>query len=116
MEGGGEKKGIEGIFIGIFGNVGNPILGRLGRGGKVAGFGKVGCGRFGRDGVFGNVGCERLGIGGSENNGGKLGSVGIFGIVVCSKLRAAKLISLLLRNANNTKNPKMRELLIAIAE
>ena len=79
-EGGGERKGIEGIAVGIegmlgrggsvalgtLGNVGNP--GIVGSGGSAPGLGNAGmdgCGRLGIDGSGGSVVVGKVGIGGN---------------------------------------------------
>ncbi|MBA0667394.1 hypothetical protein Goklo_000486, partial [Gossypium klotzschianum] len=77
-EGGGEKKGIEGIVVGIVGTEGmlgrggSVALGTLGNvvgsGGSAPGLGKDGmdgCGRLGIDGNSGSVVVGNVGIGGS---------------------------------------------------
>lgn len=65
VEGGGEKKGIEGIVVGILGNEG-----MLGSGGGVGILGILGIG--GTLGIGGNVGC--CGIPGIEGKGGNVGN------------------------------------------
>ena len=103
LDGGGEKKGIEGIVVGIAGIVngivGNEVAGRGGRGmeGNVGIFGKedgiwvlgssgnVGFGNGGGSVTWGRVGM--VGSGGSV----ALGRVGIGGIV-CRSWRAARLV------------------------
>ncbi|MFQ6652720.1 hypothetical protein Gotur_024477 [Gossypium turneri] len=79
-EGGGERKGREGIAVGIvgmldrggsvalgtIGNVGNP--GMVGSGGSAPGLGNAGmdgCGRLGIDGSGGSVVVGKVGIGGN---------------------------------------------------
>lgn len=64
VEGGGEKKGIEGVVVGILG-----IEGKLGSGVGVGIFGIVGIG--GMLGIGGNVGC--CGIPGIEGKGVNFG-------------------------------------------
>ncbi|KAI4299143.1 hypothetical protein L6164_032631 [Bauhinia variegata] len=107
VEGGGEKKGIEGIVVGIVGMEGMFGSEVAGNGGKVT-FGAVGkLGMFGRGGrvglskdglVVGSVGCGRdgmVGNGGTLPNvgiggkGGNLGKLGAAGLVACRRLRAA---------------------------
>ena len=85
VEGGGERKGIEGKFVGIEGMLGSGGRLNFGRPGMV---GKLGIGRDGWVvGNVGTVGCGRFGL---EGNGGSVGSVGS-----CRRLRAAKLTSML---------------------
>ena len=82
VAGGGEKKGIEGKFVGIEGMLGSGGRLNFGRPGMV---GKLGIGRDGWVvGNVGSVGCGRFGL---EGNGGSVGS--------CRRLRAAKLTSML---------------------
>ncbi|XP_057461353.1 uncharacterized protein LOC130751704 [Actinidia eriantha] len=114
LDGGGERKGIAGIVVGIEG-----IAGNVGRGGRVtlgtAGMvGNVGIGRD--DGIWvlgsgGNVGFGRVGIlgngGGSVAVGsvgmaGKGGSVGIGG-VVWNRWRAARLVWVLEKDSTTTR-------------
>ncbi|XP_006423766.2 nucleolar protein 10 [Citrus clementina] len=111
-EGGGEKKGMEGIVLGILG-----IEGMLGNGGRVGifglvgivvGFGSGGNVGFGSGGNVGfgnvgNVGC--CGIPGTEGRGGNVGN--------CNRLRAAS-PSLMEANARATKKANMKQLLEAI--
>ena len=120
MDGGGEKKGIAGIVVGmvgiegkvvgrVVGKVGNVgVFGKvgiwvLGNGGNVVGFGRVGIvGSVGK-GVFGSGGNVAVGSVGIAGNGGNvtLGSVGIVGSVgpidgaAWSNWRAARLILML---------------------
>ena len=80
FDGGGEKKGIVGIVVGIVG-IDGIVVGMVGKGGRVVG--KVG---FGKEGIWvlgngGNVDFGRVGWVGSDGNGGSVvvGSVGRVG-------------------------------------
>lgn len=103
VEGGGEKKGMEGkvvgMVLGMEGKLGSEVAGSGGRVpfGKVVGM----VGREGKDGIVGKVG--NVGI------GGKGGNVG-FGKVVCRRWRAAMPMSIMLENEIAKKNAKMMHL------
>ncbi|EEF39720.1 conserved hypothetical protein [Ricinus communis] len=115
--GGGERKGIEGIVVGIvgiegmLGNGGKVTFGRVGMVGKLGSEGSVGLGREGW--VVGNVGCGRDGILGSGGNVGfgKLGTEGNGGI--CKRFRAASPTSMP-ENAKAIKKTKRKFLKVAM--
>ena len=88
LDGGGEKKGIEGIEVGIEGIVdgifGNEVTAGMGGTATLGTVGNVGNVGFGKDGRFvGNVGKGVLDNGGNAAAGkfGMEGNVGIEGIV-----------------------------------
>ena len=110
LDGGGVKNGMEGIVVGMVGSEG-----MVGIGGKV---------NLGIDGLVGKFGSGGSSVGlGSEGKGdgsvglGKVGTTGKFGIegvVVCKRLRAAKLMLMLM--LKTTKKAKMNHLLDAMME
>ena len=124
-DGGGEKKGIDGIVVGmvgidgiVVGMVGNGVAGKGGRVVGKDGFGKEGIWVLGNGGnvVFGsdgNGGSVVVGSGGNvawgsvgtEGNGGNVGRDGAAG--VCNSWRVAKLILKLDKNSV-TINAKMK--------
>ena len=104
VDGGGEKNGMEGIVVGIVGSEG-----MFGSGGRCAGLGSdgwvVGIGSVGKGGN--GVGLGKVGT---------TGTVGIEGVVVCKRLRAAKLRLMLDNMLKTTKKAKMNHLLDAMME
>ncbi|XP_061999448.1 uncharacterized protein LOC133716808 [Rosa rugosa] len=112
FDGGGEKKGIDGIVIGMLGSegivvgkVGNVVAGSGGRVnlGAVGRFGNVGLGRdgiwvLGRGGIcvvgFGSGGNGGRGVGIGSGGTAPLGT-GINGTDVCNRCLAPKLMSML---------------------
>jgi len=94
-EGGGDRKGKEGIVVGI---VGSTVAGSGGR---------VNCGRVG---MVGRDGCGSVGIVGKE------GMVGKFGAVVCRRWRAARVIVMHEKMRERRKNVMSDEVDEAIAE
>lgn len=123
VEGGGERKGIEGI-VGIEGmvgivieeNGGNVILGRVGMVGSVGMVGMVGIGGSGGKVVLGRVGATGRGGNGGGNVGlGNDGMVGMAGKgdggagLICSRSRAAR-HPLLLRNDRIVSTPMKKVL------
>ena len=129
FEGGGERKGMDGI-VGMEGMLGSEVAGRggklnfgrvvgiegkLGSGGKVGLGSWDGCGRV--VGIEGNGGNVVVGFGkfGMVGKGGKFGKFG--GVVVCKSWRAARPPLILLRTAKTAKNKaKKMELRKAMAE
>ena len=103
---------MEGIVVGIVGSEGMfGIWGKLNRGidGMV--------GKLGSDGIV--VGNGSVGKGGNGVGLGKVGTtgtVGIEGVVVCKRLRAAKLRLMLDNTLKTTKKAKMKNLLDAMIE
>ena len=103
---------MEGIVVGIVGSEGMfGILGKLNCGidGMV--------GKLGSDGIV--VGNGSVGKGGNGVGLGKVGTtgtVGIEGVVVCKRLRAAKLRLMLDNTLKTTKKAKMKNLLDAMIE
>ena len=106
---------MEGIVVGIVGSEGmfgiwgklncgiDGIVGKLGSDGIVVGNGSVGKGGNG-------VGLGKVG------KVGTTGTVGIEGVVVCKRLRAAKLRLMLDNTLKTTKKAKMKNLLDAMIE
>lgn len=115
MDGGGEKKGMDGKVVGILmfgieGNVVGMVGSDAGKGGNVT-FGIVG-----KVGIVGSVvgnGTGTAGNGGSVTFG-RPGMVGSVGAEVCSKLRAAKLTCMLESDNATTKNRAKQCLIAAI--
>ena len=103
---------MEGIVVGIVGSEGMfGILGKLNCGidGMV--------GKLGSDGIV--VGNGSVGKGGNGVGLGKVGTtgtVGIEGVVVCKRLRAAKLRLMLDNTLKTTKKATMKNLLDAMIE
>lgn len=115
MEGGGERKGMEGMVVGIVkvGIEGNEFIG--GSGGRVLVRDGSVVGSEGKGGtvVWGSVGSE--GKGGNAAGLGKEGIVGKFGAVFCKRWRAARLM-LMLEKARARTKTVISDLLEAIAE
>nr|XP_027076805.1 uncharacterized protein LOC113700525 [Coffea arabica] len=102
LDGGGEKKGIEGIDVGrlvgiegiVNGMFGNEVAAGMGGRAPRGIVGTVGNAGFGKDGTFvGNVGRGVVGNGGNAaapvGKFGRVGNVGIVGCEVCKSWRAA---------------------------
>ena len=111
-DGGGEKNGMEGIVVGKVGSEGmfgiggkvicgiDGLVGKLGRGGSCVGLGSDGW-------VVGN---GSVGKGGKGVGLGKVGTTGTVcteGVVVCKRLRAAKLRLMLDNMLKTTKKAKV---------
>ncbi|KAH7566839.1 hypothetical protein JRO89_XS08G0243700 [Xanthoceras sorbifolium] len=127
FDGGGEKKGIVGIVVGMFGNGGSVTFGAVGKLGSV-GFGKDGNVGFGNggsvalgkvvgregNGVEGNGGNVSFGRVGNEGNGGIVGfgreNAGGGAAGVSRRWRAARLISKLEKH-NATRNDNRKQCL-----
>lgn len=114
MDGGGAKKGIEGMVVGIDGIAGNDEViadnggrAKFGMAGIVVGSCETVVGFMGSVGTLGNGGCVAV---------GKLGMVGSAGIVgsLCNRLRAAWLAGKLESEMTITKDRTMDTLRAAI--